>query len=517
MKTIQSKILFVVITALIVITAIVTGIAVSVTHEIIHRDADRILNNVSQKEAAQINEMLNDFEKSANITQHYTVNALSSVAALRDEAYLSEYIAQIRPLFDEIALNTSGTYSYYLCFSPELTNGTVGFYSQFNDDGSLHELSKEEFSKLSLLTSEELVKYSNLSGVTSGEWIEPHASRFTKEMVVSYVLPMHSNGTFIGILGFNMNFEYLLQRVNAISLYEYGDVLLVSKDSSICYNSSQISDMKGPYTEAATALVNGMSLELRAAYQDIQHDIRPMISNIILAFLLLLVLAILYTVWVTRKIVAPLKKLTAAASVISSGVQEIDLVVDSKDEIGILSRVLSDTYAKILEYSSHIKALAYRDSLTGVKNSTAYTEAIETLNKEINLSNPAFGILVADINNLKKTNDSYGHEVGNDLIIHAARILVETFKASSIYRIGGDEFVVLLKNKDLERYRTLLDKMDAAFEAEYIVVGDEMVSVSIARGLAIFDPMIDHVYTDVFAKADRAMYMNKELMKCMAD
>ena len=50
MKTIQSKILFVVITALIVITAIVTTIALTITHEIMHKDADRILNNVSQKE-----------------------------------------------------------------------------------------------------------------------------------------------------------------------------------------------------------------------------------------------------------------------------------------------------------------------------------------------------------------------------------------------------------------------------------------------------------------------------------
>ena len=267
------------------------------------------------------------------------------------------------------------------------------------------------------------------------------------------------------------------------------------------------------YTEATTALKNGMNLELRAAYADIQSGIRPMLSYIISAFLVVLALAILYTFWVTHRIVTPLKKLTAAAANISVGVQNVNLVIDSKDEIGVLARVLTDTYAKIREYSAYINALAYRDSLTGIKNSTAYTEAIEELNKEINLGNPSFGVIVADINNLKKTNDTYGHDIGNELIVHSARILTDMFKTSSVYRIGGDEFVVVLKGKDLERYHALIEKMDVAFSADYITVNDETIPVSIARGVSVFDPSIDRVYTDVFAKADHAMYMNKEDMK----
>ena len=172
-----------------------------------------------------------------------------------------------------------------------------------------------------------------------------------------------------------------------------------------------------------------------------------------------------------------------------------------------------DVDGKIVEYSTYINALAYRDSLTGIKNSTAYTEVIEALDKEINLSNPEFGVLVADINNLKKTNDTYGHDVGNELIIHTAKILTDTFKTSSTYRIGGDEFVVILRGKDLERHRALIERMDSTFSDDYVTVHDESVSVSIARGVAVFSADIDRVYTDVFAKADQAMYMNKESMK----
>ena len=154
MKTIQSKILFVVITALIVITAIVTSIAVGVPHNIMHKDADRILNNVSLKEAAYINDMLNDFMQSSAIMEHYALHELSSVSALNNESYRDEYIAEICHLFDEVALNTAGTTAYYLCFSPEVTGGvTSGFYSKFKEDG-VYELSKAEFAELDLFNAQ---------------------------------------------------------------------------------------------------------------------------------------------------------------------------------------------------------------------------------------------------------------------------------------------------------------------------------------------------------------------------
>ncbi len=518
MKTIKSKILFVVITALIVITAIVTAIAVSITHEIMHKDADRILSNVSQKEAAKINDMLTDFMQSTAIMDHYAAHELRSAEALKDEAYLDEYMGNVRHLFDEVAVNTAGTTAYYLCFSPEVTGGvTTGFYSKFRD-GGVYELTKEEFATLDLFNAE-FIKECGFDIIGSGNtWLKPRQSTFAPDdTVVSYLAPIYKDNVFVGFLGFNMDFDYLLDLVNKITVYEYGRAFLFSFDDNgnkVYYNLPNDIVIDNDYTEATADLKNGvMKLELRAAYKDIQSGIRPMLTYIIIGFLAVFVLAILYTVWVTNKIVTPLKKLTLAAGKISSGVQEVNLIVDSKDEIGTLSHVLSDTYGKIREYSTYINALAYRDSLTGVKNSTAYTEAIEELNKEINLGNPIFGVIVADINNLKKTNDTYGHDIGNELIVRVARIITDTFKSSSVYRIGGDEFVVVIKGKDLEQHRSLIEKMDAAFAADYITVNDEAVSVSIARGVAIFDPSIDTVYTDVFAKADHLMYMNKEAMK----
>ena len=116
MKTIQSKILFVVISALIVITVAVTSIAVSISHQIMHNDADRILSNVSKKEAAYINDMLNDFMQSVAIMEHYALQQLDDPDSLKNESYREAYKQDVRNLFDEVALHTAGTTAYYLCF-----------------------------------------------------------------------------------------------------------------------------------------------------------------------------------------------------------------------------------------------------------------------------------------------------------------------------------------------------------------------------------------------------------------
>ena len=516
MKTIKGKILLVVISTLIVITAVVTYISFSITHEIMHTDADRILKNVSQKEAAYINEMLNDFIDSANIIDHYATNEFEARKYLNNEGYIEEYIGKVRVMFDEVARNASGTYSYYFCLSPKLTDVPMGFYTQFDKNGKIYELSEEQFSELSIITDEELIEYSNFIGGSKGEWVYPHPSRFTGVSVISYIMPVYVNNTFVGLLGFNMEFDYLLDKVNNITVYEYGDALLVDEATHTHYNEGKHEaqdEFDEEYTTVSAPLVNGMSLELCAAYKDIQKNIRPMLNSIITAFLVVFALAVIFTIWMTNKITGPLKKILIAAEDVKNGVKPTTLTAESDDEIGLLATTLHDAYEKIEEYSSYVNSLAYRDSLTGVKNTTAYREEVEALNEAIGDGKASFGVIVADINYLKQTNDNYGHDVGNDLIIHTARAIKDAFKESPVFRIGGDEFAIILKGDELANCRNIIDEVDNALAKDYINVNNDRIPVSVARGVYVFDSNVDKNFADVFEKADRAMYINKRDMK----
>ena len=85
------------------------------------------------------------------------------------------------------------------------------------------------------------------------------------------------------------------------------------------------------------------------------------------------------------------------------------------------------------------------DFLTGLKNRNCYDREFEKYEK----FHEHVGVIVADVNNLKKVNDTYGHEEGDKLIIAAANVLKECLSsASAIYRLGGDEFLAIFEKPD---------------------------------------------------------------------
>ena len=153
--------------------------------------------------------------------------------------------------------------------------------------------------------------------------------------------------------------------------------------------------------------------------------------------------------------------------------------------------------------------LAYTDQLTGVKNTHAYVEAEAQLNRRIaDEELQELGVIVFDVNNLKKTNDSKGHEAGDQLIVTACRMICRRFKHSPVFRIGGDEFVALLEGEDYQNREELLSEFDRIAE-----VNQENGKAVVASGLATFRPGEDHTYRKIFERADRRMYERKVLLK----
>ena len=132
--------------------------------------------------------------------------------------------------------------------------------------------------------------------------------------------------------------------------------------------------------------------------------------------------------------------------------------------------------------------------------------------KEAHLGRPAYAVMVLDINGLKAVNDHYGHDFGDMLIIDACKLLSQVFKRSPIFRIGGDEFVVLLEDYEYDHYEALLKQLEEAI-AQHNQAAPEHNQVSIARGIAFYDEATDLSFNDVFKRADEAMYQNKAQMK----
>ncbi len=154
--------------------------------------------------------------------------------------------------------------------------------------------------------------------------------------------------------------------------------------------------------------------------------------------------------------------------------------------------------------------LARRDGLTGIKNKTAFHE----IENEITLGiiekrNEPFSIVVCDINDLKIVNDTQGHKAGDDLIKNSCKMICREFSHSPVFRIGGDEFAVILTGSDYKIRETLLDELRRQIE-ENLRIGEGAV---VATGIADFIPEQDRTLEDVFNRADTCMYENKNHLK----
>ena len=162
-----------------------------------------------------------------------------------------------------------------------------------------------------------------------------------------------------------------------------------------------------------------------------------------------------------------------------------------------------------LEALSLANQMARRDELTGTKNKLAYQEMEKELQKHIGEGGASFGIVICDINNLKTVNDTVGHRAGDDYIRKSSQMICRIFSHSPVYRIGGDEFCVVLRGQDFNSRESLLSTLRRRAE-ENIRIGEGPV---VASGLAEYLQEKDSRVEAVFNRADAQMYEDKERLK----
>ena len=155
--------------------------------------------------------------------------------------------------------------------------------------------------------------------------------------------------------------------------------------------------------------------------------------------------------------------------------------------------------------------LATKDSMTGVRNKHAYSTKENLMDEAINSNdNLEFAVVVCDVNNLKYINDNFGHEYGDKLIKDACALICNTFEHSPVYRVGGDEFVVILEGRDYQNRDELISKINATIEKNNLEEG-----IVIAIGISQFDKEKHFEFIDVFREADQNMYIRKQNLKEM--
>ena len=179
---------------------------------------------------------------------------------------------------------------------------------------------------------------------------------------------------------------------------------------------------------------------------------------------------------------------------------------------------IEDREEDVKKEKEHLRALslanetARRDSLTGTRNKTAYVEYEKDLQNDIDeKSIVPFGIAICDLNDLKLINDTQGHNAGDEYLKAACKLICKMFSHCPVFRIGGDEFVVILKDQDYADRDNIVSSFMRQVE-DNLKAGYGPV---VAIGTADYQPGVDGSVETIFKRADDRMYKDKSRLKEM--
>ena len=453
---------------------------------------------------------------------------------------LARHVNRVGKQFDIMASKTNGVLTYYYRIDPAISNTVKGFwYTDLDGEGFVeHEVTDitlydtQDTSKLVWFT---VPKY-------EGEpvWLPPYITDNLDKRVISYNVPIYWRGTFVGVVGIEIDYSTMAEQVESIRLYSNGYAFLSDAKGHLFFHPridvAQFAEGESPalppsaiekstfvkYTydgvekiAAWLPLSNGMRLNVTVPVAETEGDWQKLIRETMIYACIVLAAASVLTMLYAKRITRPLEELTEAADQVDRGNYDIELNYERDDEVGRLTSTFKRLAGHMKDHISDLNKRAYVDALTHVRNKGAYSAYIDVLQTSIDEGNGdvRFAIGMFDCDNLKLINDRYGHEKGDLYLMTACQLICRIFQHSPVFRIGGDEFSVVLQNDDLKNVGTLVQRFSDTMKDISATANNEWEQVHISMGIAVYDEQNDHGVNDVMRRADELMYENKRTRK----
>ncbi|MGE5089025.1 MAG: putative bifunctional diguanylate cyclase/phosphodiesterase, partial [Candidatus Levyibacteriota bacterium] len=276
----------------------------------------------------------------------------------------------------------------------------------------------------------------------------------------------------------------------------------------------------------------GMTFDLQRALLGNQLQVALAVVGV------LLIIAVATTLLLSRRLVAPMRRLIRAARAVGAGRLDVRVPVRSSDELGLLSHAfnhmtkrLAHSQSEVANYqrtleekvaqrtrelevaTAHAFKLAQHDILTGLPNRSLLNQRLTRIIGQAQRDGTQVGCLFLDFDHFKRINDTLGHDAGDQLLKSIAqRLGGATRESDTVARLGGDEFVVVLPG---------LDPAHASFEVLAVIqriresllapfrLADQTPTLTCSIGVAIY-PLDAHDGNTLIKQADTAMYAAKD-------
>ena len=541
MHSLRNKLLCLVFGSMFALFAIISFVSYTLLSKTVWEDFDQTVSIISEEKAFSLNSDFNRIEEGVEELRDYILEKVDTEKLRTNSPYNNIFYAELAVKCRDVAQLAGDVVAVYFRPDPTVYGSTSGVF--LTDDGTKKYVNVEPTDILKYTKSErEFVGwYYEPIESTEPMWVKPYHNNNINVYMMSYVIPLYINGKLLGVVGMDIRMSLVTSILDSVD-YKKGFAFLFSSDGDIVYqrdypeglsvnrfnsdmrqvakylnpiarNKGQIGQYSWKNEEhrvLARKLDNGMTLMISVPEKEIVRHIRSMIFQTAILFMALLIGVFLIFWRLMVVIITPIRELTRASSRITKGELNTPINYDSSDEIGDLAQSIRKMAQEIKEYFAYIHSQAYTDAMTGVGNKTAYMDQVKLIERKISEGMAAFMVVVFDVNGLKTVNDNLGHEYGDMLIKDSADIMKRVFSTENVFRIGGDEFIVVIENEG----ETEIADYFKNFDAEVLAFNENNTryenKLAISKGGVAYEPELDESYKDVFKRADSMMYKDKE-------
>ena len=533
MRSIRTKIITITLCTIVFLMLITTAVSTVAIRDLGNSSSKQILDLLCETGQKNLDSYFNSIEQSVEMVSSYAESDLSRT----EIENLDKHIDRMREVFEKTARSTSGILTYYYRIDPKVSETNKGFWYVDLDGKGFTEHEVTDITQYDTEDTTKLVWYTVPKATGRSVWLEPYITDNLDKYVLSYNTPIYKGDRFIGVIGIELDYDTIVGPVNSISIYGDGYAFINNNRGDIIYhphidiakliagNKPQVPDgllsdssyitytYEGVKKQAVwLPLNNGMRINVCVPEKEINKMSRLLVLELITISLVLLVIFIIVMTQVIKHITDPLQKLTEAAKQVDSGNYYVELDYEGNDEVGVLTRTVNNLIKHLRVYISDLNSLAYADALTSVRNKGAFDIYIREIQSRVNAvgKRPEFAIGIFDCNYLKAINDKYGHDKGDIYLKTTSELICKVFNHSPVFRIGGDEFAAILRSEDYKKAAEL--EKEFMNELAELARSDKehWEKVSVAVGIAFYDPETDLSVDNVIRRADKLMYINKK-------
>jgi diguanylate cyclase len=156
----------------------------------------------------------------------------------------------------------------------------------------------------------------------------------------------------------------------------------------------------------------------------------------------------------------------------------------------------------------HVSEQVSQDQLTGALNRRGLDDAMQREMARADRRKSGLCVAVLDLDNFKKLNDTYGHQAGDDALVHLIKVVRKTVRPTdTVARYGGEEFIILFSETDLEQAVSVMRRLQRELTKRFFLHNNERLLITFSAGVAMLAP--GETQESIFARADKAMYQAK--------